>query len=152
AALEVSEHRITLQCQCTAECLDRFVRLVAGECGVADRNQPAKFVLLPDSVPGKHRPREQDRSDNRGHFPACHRFRNRNTLGIGGTFPLLSVSNPPKASGPEVLVFCTLDMTNPGSGALVKNAGAISWSEIDSREAALIERCVTGDEAACADL
>jgi RNA polymerase sigma-70 factor (ECF subfamily) len=43
-------------------------------------------------------------------------------------------------------------MNNPGSGALVKNAGAISWSEVDSREAALIERCVAGDEIACADL
>src|ERR1051325_137465 len=43
-------------------------------------------------------------------------------------------------------------MSNPGSGVLVKNAGAISWSEIDSREAALIDRCIAGDEAACADL
>jgi RNA polymerase sigma-70 factor (ECF subfamily) len=43
-------------------------------------------------------------------------------------------------------------MNNPASGALVKNVGAISWSEVDSREAALIERCVSGDEAACADL
>src|SRR5437867_5930794 len=43
-------------------------------------------------------------------------------------------------------------MENPASGALVKNAGAISWSEVDSREVALIERCVAGDEAACADL
>lgn len=43
-------------------------------------------------------------------------------------------------------------MSHPGSGALVKNAGAISWSEVDTREAALIERCVNGDEAACADL
>jgi RNA polymerase sigma-70 factor, ECF subfamily len=43
-------------------------------------------------------------------------------------------------------------MNNLGSGALVKNAGAISWSEVDSREAALIERCVAGDEIACADL
>ena len=34
----------------------------------------------------------------------------------------------------------------------MKNAGAISWSEVDSREAALIERCVDGDEIACADL
>ena len=34
----------------------------------------------------------------------------------------------------------------------MKNAGAISWSEVDSREAALIERCAVGDEAACADL
>ena len=34
----------------------------------------------------------------------------------------------------------------------MKNAGAISWSEVDTREAALINRCVAGDEAACADL
>jgi RNA polymerase sigma-70 factor (ECF subfamily) len=44
-------------------------------------------------------------------------------------------------------------MSNPvASGALVKNAGAISWSEIDSTEAALIARCVAGDESACTDL
>jgi RNA polymerase sigma-70 factor (ECF subfamily) len=44
-------------------------------------------------------------------------------------------------------------MNNPAaSGALVKNAGAISWSEIDSTEAALIARCVAGDESACTDL
>ncbi len=34
----------------------------------------------------------------------------------------------------------------------MKNAGAIGWSEVDSREAALIERCAAGDEAACAEL
>ena len=34
----------------------------------------------------------------------------------------------------------------------MKNAGAISWSEVDSREAALIERCTAGDDAACAEL
>ena len=34
----------------------------------------------------------------------------------------------------------------------MKNAGAISWSDVDSREAALIERCAAGDEAACAEL
>jgi RNA polymerase sigma-70 factor (ECF subfamily) len=34
----------------------------------------------------------------------------------------------------------------------VKNAGAISWSEVDSREAALIERCACGEESACAEL
>ena len=38
------------------------------------------------------------------------------------------------------------------SGDLVKNAGAISWSDVDSREAALIERCATGDDVACAEL
>src|SRR5881394_1683499 len=43
-------------------------------------------------------------------------------------------------------------MNNPASGVLVKNVGAISWSEVESGEAALIERCVAGDEAACADL
>jgi RNA polymerase sigma-70 factor (ECF subfamily) len=37
-------------------------------------------------------------------------------------------------------------------GELVKNAGAISWSGIDSGEAALVERCAAGDEMACADL
>jgi RNA polymerase sigma-70 factor (ECF subfamily) len=37
-------------------------------------------------------------------------------------------------------------------GELVKNAGALSWSDVDSREAALIERCAAGDEAACAEL
>jgi RNA polymerase sigma-70 factor (ECF subfamily) len=43
-------------------------------------------------------------------------------------------------------------MQTPLPGELVKNAGAISWSEVDSREAALIERCAAGDEAACAEL
>jgi RNA polymerase sigma-70 factor (ECF subfamily) len=44
-------------------------------------------------------------------------------------------------------------MENPAaSGAFVKNAGAIIWSEVDSGEAALIARCVRGDEVACADL
>jgi len=37
-------------------------------------------------------------------------------------------------------------------GDLVKNAGAISWSEVDSREAALIERCAAGDDSACGEL
>ena len=37
-------------------------------------------------------------------------------------------------------------------GHLVKNAGAISWSDVDSGEAALIARCAAGDEAACAEL
>jgi RNA polymerase sigma-70 factor, ECF subfamily len=43
-------------------------------------------------------------------------------------------------------------MQIPFSGELVKNAGAISWSDVDSREAALIERCTAGDEPACAEL
>jgi len=34
----------------------------------------------------------------------------------------------------------------------VKNAGAISWSDVESGEAALIARCAAGDEAACAEL
>jgi RNA polymerase sigma-70 factor (ECF subfamily) len=38
------------------------------------------------------------------------------------------------------------------SGELVKNAGAISWSGGDSREAALIERCASRDESACTEL
>jgi RNA polymerase sigma-70 factor (ECF subfamily) len=34
----------------------------------------------------------------------------------------------------------------------VKNTGAIGWSEVDSSEAALIERCNAGEESACAEL
>jgi RNA polymerase sigma-70 factor (ECF subfamily) len=43
-------------------------------------------------------------------------------------------------------------MQTPISGGLVKNAGAVAWSEVDTQEAALIARCNTGDEAACSDL
>ena len=39
-----------------------------------------------------------------------------------------------------------------GTGSMLKNAGALSWSEVDSREAALIRRCTAGDELACAEL
>ncbi len=34
----------------------------------------------------------------------------------------------------------------------MKNAGAIGWSDVDGREAALVERCAAGDDAACAEL
>lgn len=34
----------------------------------------------------------------------------------------------------------------------MKNAPAISWSDVDSGEAALIARCTAGDETACAEL
>jgi len=34
----------------------------------------------------------------------------------------------------------------------VKNAGALSWSDVDSGEAALVARCTAGDEIACAEL
>src|SRR5687767_11821397 len=34
----------------------------------------------------------------------------------------------------------------------MKNAGALSWSDVDGREAGLIQRCTAGDEAACAEL
>ena len=34
----------------------------------------------------------------------------------------------------------------------VKNASVIAWSEVDSREAALIERCAAGDDVACGEL
>jgi RNA polymerase sigma-70 factor (ECF subfamily) len=43
-------------------------------------------------------------------------------------------------------------MQIPTGGELVKNAGAISWSDVDGREAALIERCTAGNESACAEL
>lgn len=34
----------------------------------------------------------------------------------------------------------------------VKNAGALGWSEVANREAALIQRCAAGEESACAEL
>ena len=34
----------------------------------------------------------------------------------------------------------------------MKNAGALSWSDVTTTEAALIQRCTAGDEAACAEL
>lgn len=37
-------------------------------------------------------------------------------------------------------------------GGSVKNAGAISWSGVESGEALLIARCTAGDETACAEL
>lgn len=43
-------------------------------------------------------------------------------------------------------------MQTPTPGDLVKNAGALSWSDVSSSEAALIERCNAGDDAACAEL
>lgn len=43
-------------------------------------------------------------------------------------------------------------LQTPYAGELVKDAGAISWSDVDSREAALIDRCAAGDEQACAEL
>jgi RNA polymerase sigma-70 factor, ECF subfamily len=41
---------------------------------------------------------------------------------------------------------------NAVPGNAVKNASAIGWSDVDSSEAALIERCAAGDELAAADL
>ncbi|HEY5616632.1 MAG TPA: sigma-70 family RNA polymerase sigma factor [Vicinamibacterales bacterium] len=43
-------------------------------------------------------------------------------------------------------------MNTGTSGELVKNAGAISWSNVESGELALIARCAKGDEVACAEL
>ena len=34
----------------------------------------------------------------------------------------------------------------------MKDARAVAWSDVDGREAALIQRCVAGEEAACAGL
>lgn len=39
-----------------------------------------------------------------------------------------------------------------GEELTVKRAPAISWSEVAGREAALIQRCVAGEEEACAEL
>ena len=60
---------------------------------------------------------------------------------MGGNLPPRAVSNPMVGS-----------MAGPVPGELVKNARAIGWSDVDSGEAALIARCTSGDESACADL
>ena len=40
-----------------------------------------------------------------------------------------------------------------GNGELsVKNARAVSWSDLGGREAVLVQRCAAGDDAACAEL
>jgi RNA polymerase sigma-70 factor (ECF subfamily) len=36
--------------------------------------------------------------------------------------------------------------------SIVKQARVVGWSDVDGREAALVQRCASGDEAACADL
>ncbi len=44
-------------------------------------------------------------------------------------------------------------MNDPQAGELsVKRAPAIGWSEVDGREAELVQRCAVGDEVACASL
>jgi RNA polymerase sigma-70 factor (ECF subfamily) len=43
-------------------------------------------------------------------------------------------------------------MPAPFFGGSVKNAGAISWSDVDSGEGVLIARCAAGDDVACAEL
>ncbi|MGE3276208.1 MAG: sigma-70 family RNA polymerase sigma factor [Vicinamibacterales bacterium] len=35
---------------------------------------------------------------------------------------------------------------------LVKNAGALGWSEVSGPDAALVQRCVAGEQSACAEL
>lgn len=36
--------------------------------------------------------------------------------------------------------------------SVMKDAGALGWTEVGNREAALIERCAAGEQAACAEL
>jgi RNA polymerase sigma-70 factor (ECF subfamily) len=43
-------------------------------------------------------------------------------------------------------------MSTELTGDAVKNAGAISWAGTNAGEAALVERCVAGDQAGCAEL
>ena len=45
-----------------------------------------------------------------------------------------------------------LDMSRLIAERLVKNAGALGWSEVGTGEAALIQRCNAGEESACAQL
>src|SRR5919109_1106612 len=38
------------------------------------------------------------------------------------------------------------------AGHLVKEAGALGWTEVGTAEAALIQRCAAGEQSACAEL
>lgn len=38
------------------------------------------------------------------------------------------------------------------SGELVKQARVVSWSDVGGRESALVQRCASGDQAACSEL
>ena len=43
-------------------------------------------------------------------------------------------------------------MAPPSAGELLKQARAVSWSDVGDREATLVQRCVAGDESASAEL
>lgn len=43
-------------------------------------------------------------------------------------------------------------MEAPFFGGSVKHVDAVSWSDVEGEEAALVARCAAGDEAACAEL
>lgn len=43
-------------------------------------------------------------------------------------------------------------MLNARGDILVKQVRVVGWSDVEGREASLIERCATGDEFACAEL
>ena len=43
-------------------------------------------------------------------------------------------------------------MASASAGELLKQARAVSWSDVGDREAALVQRCVAGDESASAEL
>ena len=43
-------------------------------------------------------------------------------------------------------------MAPPSAGELLKQARVVGWSDVGDREAALVQRCVAGDESASAEL
>ena len=118
-----------------------------------DGNEPAEFPLPPGIDPDEHGRRDEggggDRQDNRAFHAGSDGTPWGQTLGLTPTpTPGNILGDMGSNHSRTVLNF----MQTPISGGLVKNAGAVAWSEVDTQEAALIARCNTGDEGACADL
>src|SRR5215204_435829 len=130
--------------------------LTERQCRVADRNQTPKLPLPTGVYPDQHRRRgDRDRSDGKNDGSLHRRPRWYTEAGLG--LARASLGRDPEGTyrrrwgltqSRTVLNF----MGTLISGGLVKNAGAVAWSEVDTQEAALIARCNTGDQAACADL
>ncbi len=174
ASFQGREHRIRLEGECSAEGLDSLEGLTGGDGGVANGDQPSKLALPSGIHPDQHRRCHDGHGGDGKDDGAPHIASDGNTQGSSQGFAegfaqgsSQGLAHEGFAQGfargwPEgtyrrrwglmgsrtVLNF----MQTPISGGLVKNAGAVAWSEVDTQEAALIARCNTGDEAACADL
>ena len=166
AALEVREHRVRPQRDRAAVGLERLERLVGRDRLVAGRNQPV--VLAVGGVGRVHTgPAAAAAASTRraNDIPAAQgddSARQDSTRGLRGLDPRelsrpvrdLILHERPDRSGRSRLGGELIDWMESRLIAeqLVKNAGALGWSEVGTGEAALIQRCAAGEQAACAEL